>query len=163
LKGVVNRCGVLTGPWQMGKVDQGVVVLWVARHVYGGRLSYIGYGGTGKQVRDMLHIDDLLRLVEYQIDHLDELSGETFNVGGGRAVSASLRELTAICEEVTGNRVDIGKVPEDRAADIRYYVTDHTRVTERTGWRPGKDVRAIVEDIHAWIRANRDALRPILD
>ena len=44
---VVNRCGVICGPWQMGKVDQGFVGLWLARHVFGGRLSYIGYGGAG--------------------------------------------------------------------------------------------------------------------
>lgn len=59
LRGVINRCGVITGPWQMGRVDQGVVVYWVARHVFGGPLSYIGYGGSGKQVRDILHIEDL--------------------------------------------------------------------------------------------------------
>ena len=162
LRGVINRCGVLTGPWQMGKVDQGVVVLWAARHIFGGKLSYIGYGGTGKQVRDMLHIDDLLNLVLYQLDHLDDVSGETFNVGGGLEVSASLQELTAICEDVTGKRIEIGSVAEDRPADIRYYVTDNSRITARTGWKPKKDVRAIMSDIHAWIEAHKDALRPIL-
>ena len=61
--GVINRCGVIAGPWQMGKVDQGVVALWVAKHHFEQELSYIGYGGAGKQVRDVLHIDDLLELV----------------------------------------------------------------------------------------------------
>ena len=65
---VVNRCGVITGPWQMGKVDQGVAALWVARHIYGGNLAYIGYGGTGKQVRDMLHVDDLLADLEQALN-----------------------------------------------------------------------------------------------
>jgi CDP-paratose 2-epimerase len=60
LKAIVNRCGVITGPWQMGKVDQGVFALWMARHYFRGERSYIGYGGTGKQVRDFLHIDDFL-------------------------------------------------------------------------------------------------------
>ena len=114
LHGVINRCGVITGPWQMGKVDQGVVVLWVARHVFGGALSYIGYGGQGKQVRDMLHIDDLFRLVLYEIEHLDTLSGSIFNVGGGHAVSVSLQELTAVCRELTGEALDIGSVPAER-------------------------------------------------
>ncbi len=162
VKGVVNRCGVITGPWQMGKVDQGVVVLWVARHVYGGRLDYIGFDGHGKQVRDMLHVDDLLRLVLYEIDHLDDLTGKLFNVGGGPEVSASLLELTGLCREVTGNAIDIGSVPEDRPADIRLYITDNARVTQATGWRPQRNVRAIIEDIHAWIRDYREALRPIL-
>ncbi|MBN2309583.1 MAG: GDP-mannose 4,6-dehydratase, partial [Candidatus Hydrogenedentes bacterium] len=162
LQGIVNRCGVLTGPWQMGKVDQGVVVLWVARHVFGGKLSYIGYGGQGKQVRDMLHVDDLLRLILYEIDHLDALSGETFNVGGGNAVSASLAELTAACREVTGNTIDIGSVADERPADIPWYITDHRRITERTGWRPERDIRAIVEDVADWIAEHKEPLRPVL-
>lgn len=162
LKGVINRCGVITGPWQMGKVDQGVVVLWVARHIYGGKLGYIGYGGHGKQVRDMMHVDDVLRLILYQMDHLDALNGQTFNVGGGLDVSASLLELTGHCEAATGRSIPIGSVAEDRPADIRIYLTDHARVTEVTGWRPQKDVRAIVEDITRWITDHREALRPIL-
>ena len=162
LRGVINRCGVLTGPWQMGKVDQGFVVLWVARHLYGGPLAYIGYGGAGKQVRDILHIDDLLRLLLYQIDHLDQLSGQTFNVGGGRAVSVSLCELTALCREITGNSIEIGSEPENRPADIRLYLTDHRRITEATGWQPERDVSAIIEDVCRWIRDHREALRAIL-
>ncbi|NIA15660.1 MAG: NAD-dependent epimerase/dehydratase family protein [Nitrospiraceae bacterium] len=162
LRGVVNRCGLLTGPWQMGKVDQGVVVLWAARHIYGGPLQYIGYGGQGKQVRDLLHVDDLLRLILYQIDHLDALSGEIFNVGGGAAVSVSLRELTALCQEITGNAIDIGSEPSNRPADIPIYITDHSRVTKRTGWIPQRGVRDTLEEICAWIRDNREALAPIL-
>jgi CDP-paratose 2-epimerase len=162
VKAVINRCGVITGPWQMGKVDQGVVVLWVARHVYGGRLGYIGFGGRGKQVRDLLHVEDLLQLILHEIDHLDDLSGSVFNVGGGLDVSASLLELTALCREVTGNEIEIGSVPEDRPADVRLYVTDNTRVTRVTGWRPQRGVKTIIEDIHAWICAHREALRPIL-
>jgi CDP-paratose 2-epimerase len=60
---VVNRCGVIAGPWQMGKVDQGFVSLWAARHLWGTCLSYTGFGGTGLQVRDVLHIEDLCELV----------------------------------------------------------------------------------------------------
>ena len=62
VRAIVNRCGVLTGPWQMGKVDQGVFTLWVAMHVFKGELKYKGYGGAGKQVRDLLHIDDFADL-----------------------------------------------------------------------------------------------------
>ena len=53
LRAIVNRCGVISGPWQMGKVDQGFVVLWAARHLFGGSLQYIGFGGEGLQVRDV--------------------------------------------------------------------------------------------------------------
>nr|MBA2442813.1 NAD-dependent epimerase/dehydratase family protein [Rubrobacter sp.] len=83
LRTVVNRCGVITGPWQMGKVDQGVFALWVARHYFGGELSYLGYGGTGKQVRDLLHVDDLYELIDHQAHDPGLFDGGTFNVGGG--------------------------------------------------------------------------------
>jgi CDP-paratose 2-epimerase len=85
LPAIVNRCGVLTEPWQMGKVDQGVFVMWVTTHYFQKSLSYIGFSGTGKQVRDLLHVDDLLRLVDYQLAHFATLDGEIFNVGGGLA------------------------------------------------------------------------------
>lgn len=162
LKAVVNRCGVVAGPWQMGKIDQGVVVLWMARHIFGGRLSYIGFGGQGKQVRDVLHVDDLLRLVLHQLDHLDALSGRTFNVGGGLFSSASLLELTNLCQAISGRKVEIGRDPVERPADIPLYVTDHRRVTVDTGWVPQKDMQTILSDIHAWIVTHRDRLEPIL-
>jgi CDP-paratose 2-epimerase len=159
---VINRCGVIAGPWQMGKVDQGVVVLWAARHFFEKPLQYIGFGGTGKQTRDLLHIDDLVRLVLYQLDHLEALDGETFNVGGGREVSVSLLELTALCQEATGNTVSISPVAETRAADIPLYITDNWKVTDATGWRPEKNATCIVADIVTWLEDHRNDLAPIL-
>ena len=67
LRAIVNRCGVISGPWQMGKVDQGFVVVWLARHLFGGPLSYMGFGGDGLQVRDVLHVDDLYDLIVVQL------------------------------------------------------------------------------------------------
>jgi CDP-paratose 2-epimerase len=54
----IDRCGLLTGPWQMAKSDQGVIALWMAAHYFRRNLSYIGFDGSGRQVRDFLHIDD---------------------------------------------------------------------------------------------------------
>ncbi|MBI1317373.1 MAG: NAD-dependent epimerase/dehydratase family protein [Candidatus Hydrogenedens sp.] len=162
LRGVTNRCGVLTGPWQMGKADQGVVVLWAARHHYGGALKYIGYGGTGKQVRDILHIDDLLALLLTQVQHLDKHTGKIYNVGGGRDVSVSLQELTALCQAATGKRIDIAGEPENRTADVPIYITDNARVTAATGWKPERAPEQVLDDIARWIRDHEDALRPVL-
>ncbi len=162
IHGVVNRCGVLTGPWQMGKIDQGVVVLWMARHMYGGSLKYIGYGGQGKQVRDLLHVDDLVSLIILQIERLQSLSGSTFNVGGGVGVSLSLCELTALCQKITGREIEIGSEPENRPADIPTYISDCTRIEKGLDWKPRIGAEKILEDIHAWIEDNRDELRPIL-
>ena len=162
LRTVINRCGVLTGPWQMGKVDQGVVVLWVARHFWQQPLGYFGFGGTGKQVRDVLHVDDLFDLVNYQVQHLDQVSGKTLNVGGGRAVSVSLQELTVICQRVTGHTVPLASQAENRQADIALYLTDNTRVTELTGWQPRRSAEQIVTDVYEWLREHEAQLKPIL-
>src|SRR5690242_597511 len=107
LRYIINRCGVLTGPWQMGKVDQGVFALWVAMHYFQRELSYIGWGGEGKQVRDLLDIADLADLIEIELANMDQLNGRTFNVGGGTAISLSLRETTQLCQEITGHKVTI--------------------------------------------------------
>ncbi|MBD2752746.1 NAD-dependent epimerase/dehydratase family protein [Spirosoma validum] len=162
LKTVINRCGVITGPWQMGKVDQGVMVLWIAKHYFEQQLAYIGYGGTGKQTRDMLHIADLYRLIDWELHNLDNVNGEILNAGGGMQSSASLQELTKICQEITGKTIPIKQVAENRAADIRLYITDNTNVTKLTGWKPELGIREIVTDIHDWLNENRAALEPIL-
>jgi CDP-paratose 2-epimerase len=162
LKTVINRCGVITGPWQMGKVDQGVMVLWIAKHYFRQKLGYFGYGGTGKQMRDMLHVADLYRLVDWQLHNIDQVNGEILNAGGGLQSSASLQELTKICQEVTGNVIPIQVVPETRTADIRLYLTDNTRVTALTGWKPEIGIRQIVEEITAWLEENETDLAPIL-
>lgn len=162
LKTLINRCGVLTGPWQMGKVDQGVIVHWIASHVFERPLKYFGYGGTGKQVRDILHVRDLFKLITRQLEQLDHLSGALFNVGGGRAVSVSLAELTALCQKATGKKVPIVPVLEDRVADIRIYLTDNSRVTAATGWQPEVSPAQIVEEIARWVMDNRNALQNIL-
>lgn len=162
MPGIINRCGVLTGPWQMGKVDQGVVVLWAARHLYGGKLGYFGYGGTGKQVRDILHVRDLLDLIIIQIENMKSLSGGLFNAGGGNEVSVSLAELTKICENYTGNTLDIASVNETRDADIPVYITDNSRITKATGWTPKTSPNAILEEVVNWLREHEETLRPIL-
>ncbi len=162
LRGVVNRCGVLAGPWQMGRTDQGVITLWVARHHFGGSLRYIGFGGAGKQVRDVLHVDDLFELVHWQLDHLDAINGQTFNVGGGRACSVSLRELTDLCRDLTGRTIPVDPDLNPRPADMPLYLTDNSRVTAATGWRPTRTMEDILGDIHRWIRAHEGILQAVL-
>ncbi|MBT5496486.1 MAG: NAD-dependent epimerase/dehydratase family protein [Alphaproteobacteria bacterium] len=162
LRAVVYRCGVLTGPWQMGKVDQGVITLWLARHLFGGTLAYIGHGGDGRQVRDLLHVADLYDLIAPRLDGIGAEDGQTYNVGGGMANSVSLRELTRHCERLTGNTLAIDAVPETRANDIGYYVTDNAKAETRTGWRPKRTLEETLEDIHRWLVDNRAQLEPIL-
>jgi len=162
LKAIINRCGVLTGPWQMGKVDQGVFVLWMAAHYFHKRLEYIGFGGMGKQVRDLLHIDDLLRLVKHELENFDCLGGEVFNVGGGSDCSLSLLETTELCREISGRTTQITSTSQERPADIAIFITDNAKVTSRTGWAPQKDPRSTLEEIHRWIEKNDTVLRTVL-
>jgi len=155
---VINRCGVIAGPGQFGTTDQGVFTLWIARHIFGRPLRYTGFGGRGMQVRDLLHPTDLCDLVAQQIGAIAQVSGETFNIGGGRAGSVSLREFTGLCRAATGNSVTISEEPETRAVDIPWYITDHAKVTGRLGWRPSRSPENIVDDIVIWVRANADRL-----
>jgi CDP-paratose 2-epimerase len=162
LKAVIDRCGVIAGPWQMGRVDQGFVVLWAARHLYGGPLAYIGYGGHGHQVRDVLHVEDLYDLIACQAADFDVHGIGVFNVGGGLAVSTSLAEMTGLCAEATGRCIAIASEPATRAADVPFYVTDHGRVSAATGWKPRRDAKRIVADVVDWLGTHRGQLEPIL-
>lgn len=162
MRAVIDRCGVLTGPWQMGKVDQGFFVLWAARHLYGGSLGYHGFGGHGHQVRDVLHVDDLYRLLRLQLDDLDRHSGRVYNVGGGPEVSVSLAELTALCAERTGRTLEMARRPETSPADIPYYVSDLAAVSEATGWAPSAGVEEILDEVLEWLGTHRETLEPIL-
>jgi CDP-paratose 2-epimerase len=162
LRAVTNRCSVIAGPWQMGKVDQGVVALWVFRHYFEKPLKYIGYGGTGKQVRDMLHVADLCDLVTEQISQFEKWEGWLGNVGGGLEISASLLELTGICKKVIGREVPIAAETENRHADLRIFLADCSRLFSRTNWRPKRGVEKIVADVFDWVRANEKELKPLV-
>jgi CDP-paratose 2-epimerase len=162
LRAIINRCGVVGGPWQMGKVDQGFVVFWAARHLFGGPLSYNGFGGAGLQVRDVLHIDDLYRLIRVQVAQMPVHSGKTYNVGGGVECSVSLAELTKACAERTCQRLTISQQPETNPVDIPYYVTDNSAVTVATGWSPQLTMSDTLDSIFAWLRKHRRELEVIL-
>jgi CDP-paratose 2-epimerase len=162
LRTVIDRCGVITGPWQMGKVDQGVFAFWLFHHHFGLPLSYIGYGGEGKQVRDLLHVDDLVELVDEQLSDPEGWAGFVGNVGGGRENSLSLLETTEICRELTGNEVPIERVTETRRGDVPIFIADCARLFARTDWRPRRDPRQTLADIHKWTTANESSLAEAL-
>jgi CDP-paratose 2-epimerase len=159
---VIDRCGVIAGPWQMGKVDQGVFTWWLLSHHFERPLTYIGYGGTGRQVRDLLHVDDLLDLVVEQIAHRDRWRGFVGNVGGGREVSLSLAETTELCRALTGNEVPIDSSWDERPGDVPLYISDCARLFDVTEWRPTKDPEAVLADINDWIGSNEAAVASAL-
>lgn len=159
---VVNRCGIIAGPGQMGKVDQGIAVYWAAAHYWAQPLKYIGFNGKGFQVRDMLHIQDLYDLIDHQMHNFPGYSGNVFNVGGGVQSSASLCELTEICRNITGKATSIQNTLESRKADIPVYISDNSKITNLSGWKPKKNINDIIEDIFQWIDQNEQILKDIL-
>nr|WP_255411357.1 NAD-dependent epimerase/dehydratase family protein [Halobacteriovorax sp. HLS] len=160
---VINRCGVIAGPGQWGKVDQGVFTLWVANHFFKKSLRYTGFGGEGLQVRDLLHPSDLYEAVVAQWGSLDKFKGQVFNLGGGNLCSTSLLELTKVCEEVTGNKIEISSVAETAANDIPWYVTDNTKFKTAFNWEVKKNVKDIVEDIYNWLKSNEKDVAKIFN
>jgi CDP-paratose 2-epimerase len=159
---VIIRCGLITGPRQMGRTDQGVIALWMAAHYFRKPLRYIGFGGAGKQVRDFMHVDDICDLVLEQIQNLDSYHGQIFNAGGGLTASLSLLETTRLCEEITGNHIDIASDSKTRPADVRIYVTDSGKLASVRGWKPKRDARATLAGIFNWIRDEEDEIRSVL-
>lgn len=160
---VIDRCGVIAGPWQMGKVDQGVFTHWMLAHHFGNPLDYIGFGGAGKQVRDLLHVEDLVDLVERQLLDPGAWDGRTVNVGGGRECSLSLLETTEICRRLTGNEVPIGAVEETRPGDVPVYLSDCAKLFGLDEWRPRRSAEQVLADIHEWIAADEERIAEALD
>ena len=158
LAATVDRCGVIAGPWQMGRVDQGVFTFWLLAHHFGRPLTYIGYGGTGHQVRDLMHVADLVELVDEQLGDPGTWSGFVGNVGGGRECSLSLLETTELCRELTGNEVAITADDDGRPGDVPLYLSDCSRLFGRTGWRPERSPREILTDILSWVDENEAAV-----
>lgn len=160
---IINRCGVIAGPGQWGKVDQGVFTLWVANHFFKKDLKFTGFGGLGHQVRDLLHPVDLFSALESQWDKIPKYSGESFNIGGGMENSTSLKEYTSLCEEITGNNLNIKSHKETLPNDIPWYVTDSSKFEETFDWKPRHTVKDIAEDIHTWIKDNLDEVKKIFN
>ena len=158
----IYRCGVIAGPGQFGKTDQGVFTYWVARHYFGQPLEYTGFGGLGKQVRDLLHPADLFDLIRKDCILKPRKTTGPYNVGGGMAGSVSLAELTQFCQTVVGRIVPIGSRAETAPVDVPLFICDHSRVSAETGWRPMRTVESIVNDIFDWIRKNEAELRPLM-
>lgn len=162
MPGLIYRCGVVAGPWQMGRVDQGFVSLWVTRHHFRLPLKYIGFGGSGKQVRDVLDVRDLFDLVSIHLRDPSVWDGRSYNVGGGRRVSTSLLELTEICQRIIGNKLTITAEPATLPMDVRVYISDGSAVERDAHWSPRHTVEDIVLATARWVREQENLLSPVL-
>ena len=159
IKYIINRCGVISGPLQFGKQDQGFVSLWVSSYISKKNLSYIGYNGSGKQMRDVLHIDDLCKLILLQIKNFKKINNLIFNVGGSNFSSTNLKNLSKICEEITGNKIKFKKIKKTSIYDIPWYCSDNSIVSKTYNWKPKKNIKDIVSDLYKWLTTNKNLIK----
>ena len=150
---VINRCGVLAGAGQFGKIDQGIFSFWIHSWRAQRPLKYIGFKGTGFQVRDCLHARDLVPLLAKQIQKPRKNAPRIVNVSGGRKQSASLLELSAWCEGEFGK----GKISgsrETRPFDVPWLVLDSSLAKEVWDWTPQTSLEVIWNEIAQQAEAN---------
>jgi CDP-paratose 2-epimerase len=150
---VVNRCGVLAGETQFGVPQQGIYSFWIRMFALRRPLKYLGFGGTGHQVRDALHPRDLVELLLQQIEHPSRSSGKVWNVGGGVANAMSLAQLSRWCADTFGeHKVQADGTP--RPFDVPWVVMDNRNVEQTFDWRPRIGLVEILSGIAAHHRAN---------
>jgi CDP-paratose 2-epimerase len=146
LQTTVFRMSCIYGQHQHGNEDQG----WVA-HVVRSALARepITIYGDGKQVRDVLYVDDLVDAFARARHQIAKLSGRAFNIGGGPANTASLLELIRRLEELLSRRIELS-FDEWRVGDQRYYVSDTARYAMATGWQPQTSVAQGIAALCDW-------------
>jgi CDP-paratose 2-epimerase len=141
----------IAGPRQFGNEDQG----WVAHFVYsalqGKRLSIYG---DGRQVRDVLAVQDLLQAFAAAYENRERTAGQVYNVGGGASNTTSLLELIVLIEGLLHKRIQYHFRPA-RPGDQPIYITDFSKLTEHAKWLPERSVEQIVHDIRQWYKNNQ--------
>jgi CDP-paratose 2-epimerase len=149
----VFRMSCIYGPHQYGTEDQG----WVAHFLIRAQQDLpITIYGDGKQVRDLLYIDDLIEAFLLAGQHLPEIAGQAFNIGGGPDNTISLCELVERISALSGDAPEIVYGPW-RVGDQRWYVSDPSKFERATGWRPKTNVDDGIRQLHQWISLNRAA------
>jgi CDP-paratose 2-epimerase len=135
------------GTHQHGNEDQGWVAHFMACFVGGRPLTLYG---DGKQVRDVLFVDDLIDAMQLARERIDLVAGQAFNIGGGPSNSVSLLELMAVLERMGIARPNV-RFDEWRPGDQRYFVSDTTRFRQATGWKPRVGMQEGLRRLHNWL------------
>jgi CDP-paratose 2-epimerase len=152
LKTVVLRQSCIYGYRQFGIEDQG----WVAWFcIAAARGKPVTFYGDGKQVRDVLFIDDLLALYKLAFERIGSVAGKAFNIGGGPANTLSLIELVAMLEEITGRKIVVAR-DNWRSGDQRVFIADISAAHACLGWKPAVHPAEGVQKLYGWVKDNLD-------
>lgn len=155
----INRCGVLAGAGQFGRVDQGIFAFWINSWLRRRALKYIGFKGNGFQTRDCLHPRDLVPLLRKQwTEPLDGARPRLVNVGGGVRNSMSLAQLSRWCERRFGPHT-IGSDPAPRPFDVPWMVLDSSLAEKTWGWTVQTSLDSILEEIALHAEAHESWLQ----
>ena len=142
----INRCGVLAGAGQFGRADQGIFSFWINSWLRKRPLKYIGFGGTGHQVRDCLHPHDLARLLLAQMRDPARQVSRLQHVAGGVGQAMSLKQLSGWCAQRFGPH-PVASDPVERQFDIPWMVMDYSHAERQWGWRPEISLNVILGEI----------------
>ena len=148
----INRCGVMAGAGQFGRPDQGIFAFWLHSWREGRPLKYIGFGGSGYQVRDCLHPRDLTELILKQMQTRNDGRAQLVNVSGGSESARSLAQLSAWCSDRWG-AAEVASDTTPRPFDLPWVVLDHALATTTWGWRPQTTTEQILQEIAAFADA----------
>lgn len=157
VKTVINRFSCICGPYQWGQCAQGWYAWWAIAFHLKLPLQYIGW--KGKQVRDVLHIDDVAKLIDLEIELLDSINGTVFNIGGGPKFTMSLKEATNYLKGKYGYEVPITQIEEPRNADHCIYISDIRKASNSLGWKPEISPEEAFDSIISWIKKDEETLR----
>ena len=155
------RFGVIAGPWQMGKVDQGFLTYWLAAHMYQKPLKYFGFGGNGKQVRGVLHIKDAVESIIRVMAETDKHS--LYQIAGGLKHSTSLMELTSMAQQISGHNVPIESISQTHKNDVPILLLEGQPSYESLRWTPQFSVHQVVEDTYQWLVENTVILNSVFN
>lgn len=159
LEYIINRFGVVAGPWQFGKTDQGFLSFWCWQFINGNKIIYKGYGGTGNQIRDILHISDLCEAIYLQINKFNKLKNNIYNIGGGLKNYLNLNYLTKFLENYSRKKIVIEKNLKTSIYDIPFYIGSNDFFKKKSGWNPKKNLQETIVDTYEWQKTNRGLLK----
>ncbi|HOW89712.1 MAG TPA: NAD-dependent epimerase/dehydratase family protein [Elusimicrobiales bacterium] len=155
----INRAGVIGGPGQFGKADQGIFSFWACARALGAAPKFIGFGGKGKQVRDCVSAEEVAELLAEQIRRPGKKAPRTINIGGGPLGALSLRELDDLCRDFFGAKDRPRGEAATRPYDVPYYVSDTRLAEAHWGWKPSLKREERIAAICRWAADNRDSIR----